>query len=346
MSRKVGILTHPLINNYGGILQAFALQEALKKTGCEVYIIDRRQNDYKIKKFVRKALTSLRIKPSVTQYDECSYPQYRFIRQFIKRTRKVDNTVLLKRLIRQNRIDCIVFGSDQIWRTGFNRNFNYDYWGCFLEGLNNVKGFSYAASIADDDWLYNEQETERIKKGINNLTAISVREIRASELCNENLGVNPKVLIDPTLLHNSSFYDQIESGKNRNPYIFVYWLGNSTEIQPVLEEYRNRYEIIVVSLRDKKSLVSVEDWLNLIKNAEIVFTDSFHGMVFSMIYHKHFIISKNSSGGINRLHTLFNLLGCPEKLYNPGFHIDYNIVDGRLRLLQSEATEFINTAIL
>ena len=343
---KIGILTHPLVLNYGGILQAYALQNALRQVGnsSSVFVIDRRQDDFKIKKFLRKILVLCRIKAPITSYNKC-FPQLEFIEKYIIRTAQVDNTTLLRRLIKKERFNCIVFGSDQIWRADFNRQFNFDFWGCCLKNLKNIRSFSYAASISDIEWVYTIEETLKIKNGLKNIKEISVREFEAADMCKDNLNIIAKQLIDPTLLFDASFYDKIESRETHKPYVFVYWLGDQSEISYKLSDLKSRYDIINVSLRDPKTYVKVESWINLIKNAEIVFTDSYHGMVFSIIYHKRFIIAQNKSGGINRLKSLFSMIGYPQKLDNPTAEIDYEKVDKRLKKKRLDAFDFIYSAL-
>lgn len=336
---KIGILTHPLVNNYGGILQAFALQNALEAMGHSTYVIDRRSDDYTIKRIIRKCLQIAGLKKT----DEITtVPQSQFVEGFINTTKSVYNNTELVRLIKKLSFDTLVFGSDQIWRADFNRHFSFAFWGSFLNSVQPVVAISYAASISDDTWSYSKSESDDIRKYISFFSSISVREEMAIQLCKDNLGISPTLVLDPTLLHNKDFYSKYAiKCQETNPYIFVYWLGDENELKEVLNLIPDNMKIVRVSLRDSASFVGVQEWLGLISGATTVITDSFHGIVFSIIFEKNFICSKNQSGGVSRLNTLFRSLGIEHKLDNPTDTIDYSTVNNRIAQLRKASFNFL-----
>ena len=160
----------------------------------------------------------------------------------------------------------------------------------------------------------------------------------------DNVGIIAKHLIDPTLLLQSEKYDEIASSRIvGEKYIFVYWLGDRSELKEILTPYYvKKYSIVVVSLREDKEQISIEDWLSYIKYADFVVTDSYHGCVFAILYHKQFYIYKNNLGGNGRLSSLFRMLGIQDKLSDSDITIDYESIDITLLKLRQEVDEFIN----
>ncbi|MCM1378099.1 MAG: polysaccharide pyruvyl transferase family protein [Clostridium sp.] len=343
---KIGILTHRPVSNYGGILQAYALSKILESLGHEVVLIRRRATDPKIKRLLRNILVATGIKKLPTS-NLHALPQQEFVERELRQTTETRTRGELRKLLRSEDIEGVVIGSDQVWRADYNREYSYDFWGGFLKGLPKIKGISYGASIADDDWSYTGSETKRLRKEVRLLRGYSVRELSAQKQCEENLDIRPEIVADPTLLHDSSFYDKIESGeKPSRPYIFVYWLGDRTDLTPILKKHEDSgAEIIELSLRNPSDFVTIGRWLNLIKNAEHIVTDSFHGVVFSLIYHKSFTIGKNKSGGMGRLASLFTLLGIEEKLSNPEAAIDYETADKHVERLRRKSIEFLKEGL-
>lgn len=161
-------------------------------------------------------------------------------------------------------------------------------------------------------------------------------------MCKENLDIDPKWLIDPTLLFDSMFYDKIASSRLiQKKYIFVYWLGDRNVLNQILQKYKLQYEIIIISLREHTLQKKVEDWLSYIKYSEFVITDSFHGIVFSILYHKKFELHKNNSGGYTRLESLFKMLNIEGNFTDLKFLIDYQKIDQRLNILREDAHDYI-----
>ena len=342
---RIGILTHPLVKNYGGILQAFSLKCHLESLGHNVVILNRRFNFNRYKGLIVDFLSFLNV-PRYSQGKKEISEITKFVKKNFKSTRKLYSKQELVKAIDRCKLDCVVIGSDQVWRSDFCCHSDYDYWGGFMSGKRNIKTFSFAASIAHDTWNYNSEDTRIIKKLVSRFCGVSVREESAMQLCKENLDIDAKWVIDPTLLHDSTFYDRIAADRiNGKPYIFVYWLGDRDIIKKDLERYSQKYEIVELHLKGNDRKNSIEEWLSYIKHSEIVITDSFHGTVFSIIYNKHFITYKNESGGYSRIESLFKMLDIEEKKEDPHAMLDYGKVNAVLKNLQEEAKTFIRESI-
>ncbi len=304
---KVGILTHPLIGNYGGILQALSLQEFLKSIGHEVIILDRRHNLSKTQRFIKCIGKFLRIKRFVNTYPIYT-EQIRFIDKYIKRTTQLYSTKELSRAILTNDLDYVVIGSDQVWNLDYSKLRGHDYWGGF-EKSPKTKIFSYAASMGNVVWDLPSETTLEIANMLKNFVGISVREFQMVDLLNKNLGLTDvKWVVDPTFLHENQFYDKYVAERSiERPYVFIYWLGDENLIPPLPPKYHS-YIIKKCKLGNPEFNLSMEEWLSAIKYADLVITDSFHGCALSVIYKKNFMPCSNSKGGKSRLESLFKLL--------------------------------------
>lgn len=338
---KIGILTHPLIRNYGGILQAYALFNYLKNLGHDVIIIDRRSNRNKIKQYIIDIMLFLRVNRYYKLVKDNKLLAS-FVKQKFNRSSSLYNSKDLKKYIKKHQIDAVVIGSDQVWRADFCLDYDFDFWGGFIDDKIKPIVFSYSASISSDIWAYDQITTEKLKQFVSNFSGVSVREESAVALCKNNLGIIPKWLIDPTLLFDSMFYDKIASSRLvQKEYIFVYWLGDKSVLNQILQKYKLQYEIIIISLREHTLQKKVEDWLSYIKYSEFVITDSFHGIVFSILYHKKFKLYKNDSGGNTRLESLFKKLDIKVDLTDFDILLDYQKIDKRLDVLRKDSYGYI-----
>ena len=340
---KIGILTHPLRNNYGGILQAYALNVVLKHMGHETIminrVIDRSNFIIRLIRFVLKSLHHPRY------YVKNRIDKQINIRPFVENkfniTDILDTPKKIKSICDKYDLEAVIVGSDQVWRADYAMSFSYNYFLDFVP--NDIKKISYASSFGVSGWQYNEKQTEVIKFLLNRFNAISVREDEGVEMLTD-IGIKAEHLLDPTLLLSSIDYDKIASPRTeKDEYIFVYWLGEQNVMNKIIDEYNTQgKKIIKVNLRDNVEQISIEDWISYIKYANLVITDSFHGCVFSIIYNKKFYIFSNDSGGNRRLNSFFKQLDILDKTENPFFDIDYNKVNIRIEKLQEKAILFLN----
>ena len=344
--KKIGILTHPLINNYGGILQTFALQTYLQNFDFEVVILDRRNNRGVIK---RLALAMLNAIP-FTPYWKARIRVRKltsFINTHIHRTKAIYSDWEFKKVCDKNIFDVIVVGSDQVWRADFASPRGGLYFLDFIPKNSKTKKIAYAASLGYDDWRYTFETTIKIQEWVSDFIAVSVREESAVKLCKENMHVDATHVLDPTFLLPVTEYDKLASTRLViGKYIFVYWLGDRESLRKAILPFINKgYTIIEQSLRGNNIQMSIEDWLSYIKYADRVITDSFHGCVFSLIFHKQFIIHANQSGGTTRLASLFKMLNIEGIFNNSDYMIDYIALDNTLITLRNFSKEFLFKAL-
>lgn len=218
---KIGILTHPLQSNYGGILQALALKGVLECLGHSVLILDRRHNLPRWKKWVKYVINILngRTGRCAGQIDS----RVTFINNLFKRTPEIFSHKRLVKEIRKNKIEAVIIGSDQVWNSGFCKLRDLDYWGGFLNECD-VNVLSYAASMGIPEWTYDSKTTRKIVDLLKKFNGISVRETHIIPVLTE-IGINnAQWVLDPTLLHDPEFYEQYithRTGKSHEPYIFI-----------------------------------------------------------------------------------------------------------------------------
>lgn len=306
--KQIGILTHRLGFNYGGMLQCYALSKYLESFGYKTIVI-RRENDIPLLKLLIRSIMSIcHIKPYYNpNANQKVLNTHKFPEMNLHLTRKIHSHKQMVMLCKKYGLDAVIVGSDQVWRADFAMSYGYNYFLDFVP--DHVTKLSYAASFGLSEWCYTQEQTKRIKTLVSRFKALSVRESEAVDLCKKNLGVEVEQMPDPTMLLNMNDYDKVASSRLvPEPYVFLYWLGDIDSMNQKISELEQQgKKVINISLRETRTLPSVEDWVSYIKYAERVVTDSFHGCVFSIIYHKQLIVCYHKSyGRISSLLQLFN----------------------------------------
>ncbi len=332
---KIGLLTLPIGLGYGGIMQAFALRTALTRLGHDVILIRRLRKKHKLKRIFRRAIKKyvLRKKDTIIfidKKDENEYPIVtRNIQPFIDCNLRPFSPVYLTssdfRNIDKLGLDAVVVGSDQVWRPGCMDNIE-DY---FLSRINSrIKRYAYAASFGVDKWEYSARQTRLCKDAAKMFSGVSVREKSGMGLCKENLGVDSILVLDPTLLFDGDFYLSYvkEHDKNKEHKICAYILDRSSDKMDLLNLFSksihkdyffaaSENENREASL-NKRIMPSIDSWIDSFHSSDCVFTDSFHGCAFSIIFRKPFYIYINKGRGDERFYSLVKLFGLEQCIIN------------------------------
>jgi len=322
---KVGIFTLPFHSNYGGVLQAWALQEFLKKTGHDPVVL--RQPGFQVAwalqplAIVRRAILRFRgssVSLLARFHDERLEKQIaRFCRNFITQSPLLASDDERAAFVRRAELKAVIAGSDQIWRPGVT---NSSYFLDFLTGCPNVLRIAYAASFGCDQPEFG-MEKARYANALAKFDALSVRESGAVSLCLNMAGVSAEHTVDPTLLLSPSDYAEIATPKSGDRPI-GYFLAGSKLFSPLLEATARRIGtpfFVLPTATDEvdkllpPSMPSVEDWIGTMASASCVLTDSFHGTVFAILFRKPFVSLDNGSG-FGRIASLLRLLGMEERL--------------------------------
>ena len=329
---KIGILTQPLCNNYGGVLQNFALQTVLRQLGHDPVTLDIPTPEINGswihlgltfgKRCLLKLLGDkhfLYVDPIIDhQKDiELAFKIKRFIDRHIQRI--VFNPPFTSSICKYMQLDAYIVGSDQVWRPRYNRNL-LNYFLDFAQDFHGKK-VAYAASFGVDDWEMDPQTTNRAKMLVQKFDKVSVREASGVDLCHRYLNANAIHVLDPTFLLTSEQYlSLLEPSEQRikGPYIGVYVLDMNSRKQKILTEISKRLKlpIIYIGQKNKKGFPSIEEWLTDIYHAQFIVTDSFHGTVFSIIFNKQFVSIANSARGSARFNSLLSLFTLNNRLIN------------------------------
>lgn len=352
---KIGILTQHFLLNYGGIIQNFALQQVLLELGHEPLTFEHDTCYSRTRWLLRTAKQILKTRslkglPVYSTY-QGRIGNKNFIKFVLKNIRSVTVKDFTPDLTQKYGLDAYIVGSDQVWRPAFNLgprlgNMFLDFAG------DDVKKISYAASFGCKEWEYTEEQERMCGKLAKRFDAISVREASGVDLCKEHFGVEATLVLDPTLLLNKEDYGKVchvVPKKEKN--IFVYSLVVSEGVLAVAEKVAEAMGLPIIvkqAGRKVKKEDTIEDWFAEFRDADYVVTDSFHGMVFSIIFNKPFSIVMNPSGGNDRYLSLLSQLGLMERIVSdelqPVFSaIDWSDVNHRLTELRKASFEFLKT---
>lgn len=306
---RIGILTLPFHTNYGGIMQAYALQNVLKRMGHQSYVLN--VSYWGDKKHNLLSLLLLRVYFNLRKLLSPEYNSRKEINKFIEYNIEQKHFNSFYR-INESDFDAIIVGSDQIWREIFIPKIE----NTFLDFTNGwkIKRIAYAASFGTDIWAYTSQQTKNCSKLIQQFDVVSVREKTAVALCEEYLNTKAIHVLDPTLLLSKDDYIQLLNIKERKTKgIMLSYIVNETEnvrkiASAISKDNKFENRLICPDAKSADVLPSISEWLQIIQDADFVFTDSFHVTVFSILFRKHFVVIKNKESGNTRLESLMEML--------------------------------------
>ena len=366
---RIGILNFQDTNwNYGALLQAAALQYEIEKLGHTTQHIDLRWREQPFlsqvksdsKMFVKKLLG---IKQPENHYSGCKKVFEQFRKKWIKRTRKFYTSESLQKA--KFNYDMAVVGSDQVWRWSFIGNgWLETYFLGFLP--ENTKRISYAASFGFDYWEKEKdaEDTLKVKKLLQNFSAVSVREKAGIKICKNNFDISAEFVLDPVLLAGKEFFDKIIKNENLNnekqDIIAYYFLSSKSgeDIVSFLEKELSvcKQNIFFEKTGNVQKYNSVENFLKQIKESKIVITDSFHGACLSIIFGKPFVAIAFQNGATSRFENILGMCGLNDCLIDDVYdeerlkkalsfamQINWGNVNKNLENMRSISREFLIT---
>jgi len=380
--KKVGIITLYHKNyNFGGQLQAYALQQKVESLGFSAEVLDcdlstvqgRRVERFKslgLSKSLRifymkmrmklKKMLNLEFKRNIERKNK----KFKDFCDFIPHSEyaKADNASVFA-----DKYDMFITGSDQVWNPAI-------WCGVLLLDFVPVekKKISYAASILTTK--FSEKEQLYLQEQLSSFNAVSVREIGAKILLDQVCDVNITQVLDPTLLWNADFWENhMLPPKIEQPYAFVYMMGNRAGTKKLIRDFCRRNGLRMVLVPHNQGHYRAEDekygdvlaydigpreWLGYIKNANYVFMSSFHGTAFSLNFKKNFWSFEepklDAPKGSMRMESLLMQIGLTdrirqidnfpsdEEIIKP---IDYTGVNEKLAILQNESEQFLKSAL-
>jgi hypothetical protein len=303
---KILICTLQLGLNYGGILQAFALNNYLREAGVDAKTFIDHRHQKSFKGYLRRMLECIPFH-NISGIKNDKIKRQRLL-TFVDSHIPIlkSNGKSLSDVIRFESIDVLVIGSDQVWREAYNRDVRSNFLPKRLEVSNIV---SYAASFGESPKDQPKDYLDSLSSSLDGFSAISCREEDAVNFCSKELEYSSEHVCDPTLLLDKTIYDSLIPAKKGCKYdqgILIYGLdfdckdfaskvcNSDSTLKPYFIDHQNH---------------DIEDFLWCFSNASYVITDSYHGFVFALIYKKPVIVVMNKSRGFSRFESLNKKIG-------------------------------------
>lgn len=361
---KIGLLSPHYAYNYGAMLQAFALCHYLRREGYDAVILNRRQAaKCDIPSFAGRMARRLEILAKWSSFGK-------FDRDYLQ-----PQTVAVIHQCDWQKVglsdfDAVIVGSDQVWRDDYAFNsFGYNLFLDFTEGYH-LKRIAYAPSLGKATWQRPADVTLRVKELLARFDAVSVREDSSVDILQKQFGVRAQLVLDPTMLLTAADYRRAFNLRKLPPpkrYIAAYLLDYDHALQSCLQQVSATLHLPVRLVRAKGykgrlaqllnrflPVRSVTAWVQNIANADFVVTNSFHGMVFSIIFRKQFIVFINTERGAARFHSLLGMFGLESRLvtsreqsflYLISERIDYAPIEPAIARWQEISRTYLHNAL-
>lgn len=362
---KVGILTFHFANNYGAVLQTFALQQTLLSLHIQNEIVDYRcpaisaVEPRRLNPFAVTRENGLATYMKNVIYNIWASRHYGSRRRKFEKFRKaylgINGIVYVSsdRINENSEFDSFVCGSDQIWNSKITGGYDKAYF-CAFSGASNTVNITYAAScgkseISNDDTAFYEL--------LNNFQAISVRERSLADNLKQVGQRNVESVLDPTLLTAVDTWNQFpNTGKYQGKkYLILYMIEENSEAISLARKVAAKMGVSIYEITTKKQLrrngihqldnCGPDEFVDLFRNCSYVVTNSFHGTCFSLIFEKNFMTIPHSLVG-QRMIDLLRDVGLDTHItYNADSWnlnpIDYVEVKKKIELFRSKSTDFL-----
>lgn len=388
---KVGIASCYSFHNYGSMLQAYATQRIIEKLGydaitfqCDnaadfmtqskiINYFHKVSNPNIVKEKIRQAKSSILVKNKYPEIQNQINVRHKFFDAFSNSSFKVSNRNNNREDLKKLSGECkaVVVGSDQLWSP---RVVEYDYY-TLTYVPDNVRKISYATSIGQTS--IPKRMVKKYQDFLGRFYAISVREESAVRVLN-SIGINNvQHVLDPTLLLTAEEWMKIQKEEPiyKSDYILVYFLGVNQQHREFVRKLKEKTGYKIVALQhcdefvekdvgfadDALYEVGPSEFVNLIRNAQFVCTDSFHGSCFSILNHKKFFTFNRFDDDDNqstntRIDSLLSIAGLENRRLNLRAlgesipdqildDIDYDTVDARLCTQRVESIRFLRDAL-
>lgn len=358
-TKTVATITYHRSDNFGSVLQAYALGEKLRQMGFEQFVIDYRKPEvaqlYRILKPMNSPFNIVTDAYHLLHYGQLKrrknrYEQFR--RKWLRLSPVYDSKAAL--MAAPPAADVYITGSDQVWHTGIV-DFDDSY---LLDFVKEGRKLSYAASGINQNTT--EHRIQHIRQRIGDFDAVSVRE----NIGLQRLGPQASVRIDPVLLLEQKDWAKLcTAPKREKPYMFCYFAGMVSES---FEQFTRKtakdlgLERIVIMpqwrnlFRPGKCCYDAgpEEFVSLLTNAALVCTDSFHGTAFSVLMNKPFIVGQAEPFHDDRLATFLGNVGLREREIDPAnpvvpelLQVDFTQSNQVLAQLRQRDSQWLKEAI-
>lgn len=366
MKKKVLYLTRHAIINYGSVLQAYATQRAIEKTGNEAVCIDYFRADEKPKKLVNTRLKNSKWNKNVLTrivYLVTQTPVYKFAGKRFERYRKIVK-ITPKQYnsgedLEKNtpKADVYLTGSDQVWNTVTCGEIDYVYFLNFLK--NGEKKVAYGASFGGA--TVREKDRNKIEALLSEYDKVAIRENSGVEIA-KKMGIDAMQVLDPTLLLNKEEWNEIIAEKiTDEKYVLVYQIHPNKKFVRYAKEFAKSKGLRLIRIspffhhivRTGKFVYCPDlgEFLRYINDAEYFLTDSFHGTAFAIGLNTEFVDALPSEYS-ERLSSILQLIGYENRILKDyddfsiaDEKIDYEKVNRIIEIERKKSFEFLKNMI-
>lgn len=348
---KIGILTWHYLDNYGSLVQAYALKKTLDGLGHEVQIINYRKEAKT--DFLHNLLRAVRgHMPHLPNSDLNRVKKfYQFQQRYLNQTAIFSSLEDIEDWPEKDGFDAFICGSDQIWAS---TRFDQAY---FLPWSNSIN-IAYAPSCVVRN--FTDEQEAFIKTSLARFRALSTRESSGSQYIAHLTGRVCETVLDPSLLLSRDDYREIEIDSEEAGYVLCLLIGEQDKYSEQVIEYANGRKIINIATTDRHQFGELRmgeglgELLGLIKNADTFVTDSYHGILLSLIYQKEFFALKRfedqaTDNQNDRVENILRKLGLSERyvdstasLATDFIPIDYSFVERVLAKEKQASLAFLD----
>lgn len=326
----VGLLSFQRVLNYGGQLQNYALYKTIAEyTDCRVidYISEVGRGNFPIEhpKCIKELLKKIFLNKSriikQKKFEAFRRKNICYSQEFTRQSIQQSNDLF----------DTFIVGSDQTWNIDIIES-DYSYYLDFVDDRNSR--YAYAVSFGYE----NPHGDINIQKSLlSRFSRITVREETGARIVEEITGKKPEVTVDPTFLLKDSEWDIVSSRRLiDDPYVFVYIIDETVKNISTIKRYAKRNNLQIIYLTEKITVIpgmtqirdcGPEDFISYIKHAECIFTGSFHGVCFSLIFHKKFYYTLNENGLTSRLQDILEIVDANYNVFDKCNKYSYKEID-------------------
>ena len=367
MMMKIGIMTFFHVYNYGAVLQAYSMQKILEDMHVENEIIDfyiERQTDltdvYSTKNGLKRFIKTLLLTPFYFERQKRKNKFIKFISELNLSNNRCHDVTDLKETNAD--YDCFVAGSDQIWNVTKTAEASDCY---FLDFVNDEKRkISYASSIGVATYEQLLAKKDYLKR----FSALSCRESGGANILNQVVGRDIATVLDPTLLVDKKYLENIVKENTHSNYILYYSLDGYDKRNNNLEILKKLGEKLGLTIKfvtpewpihdfgEDVRDAGPKDFLGLIKNAALICTNSFHGTALSIKLRKPFFVLEGKNIKDERKRSILIQLGLEDRIISDveslsvinniaDVEIAYEQVDEELRKKQKSSYDYLHDAL-
>ena len=354
---KIALINLKYDNNYGGNLQRYALMKVLQNKGHDVTHLNLRFNYHRpwykmllslIKIMVKKFFLGKDVKIPRWQHAQHTYEELcsitePFYNKYVKHTEQITD---LRKLSKFNGFDAYFVGSDQVWRKRIAGDYIKTMFLDFLPENTKSRRIAYGVSLGVAENELCNEEIKQLSDLYQRFDAVSVREDSALDMFKQYGWNKPQAIqvLDPTLLLCKEDYMLlIENGKTiqSDGNLFCYILDKTDDMDCLIQQKAKELNLKAFELGLDKP-VSIEQWLRSFSDSEYVITDSYHGLVFSIIFNKPFFLIRNEFRGNARFESVIRMFGIHDDCSD---NLNWNLINKSIAEYREKSFCFIANAL-